>query len=132
MFENTSENSELHDEDQEVTSPSKTLSRSTGMFILVVFTLAALVGNCIICYLVHSKYHLKTIPNRLVLNLCWCGTFTALLNGPLMLLTTAKQDWILGKRNNQKWIQKLVKQNAKNLSRCIRWPSFSGFNFQVL
>ena len=105
MFENTSEKFELHEEGQDETSPSKTLGTSTGMFILVVFTLAALVGNGIICYLVHTKYHLKTIPNRLVLNLCWCGTFTALLNGPLMLLTTARQDWLLGKDYRWWWIQ---------------------------
>ena len=75
------------------------------MFILVVFTLAALVGNGIICYLVHTKYHLKTTPNRLVLNLSWCGTLTALLNGPLMLIATARQDWILGK-----WFHVKLKQ----------------------
>ena len=96
MFENTSVCYD-YSEDEDSGTLFKTLSKSTGMFILVVFTLAALVGNGIICYLVHTKYHLKTIPNTLVLNLSWCGTFTALLNGPLMLIATARQDWVLGK-----------------------------------
>ena len=94
MLQNTSGSYEFSDQDPETSS--KTLGQSTGMFILEVLTLVALVGNGIICYLVHTKHHLKTIPNRLVLNLSWCGTLTALLNGPLMLIVTARQDWILG------------------------------------
>ncbi len=97
MLKHDSNNSSLSLSDQALDTPSQTLGRSTSMFFLVVFTLAALAGNGIICYLVHTKYHLRTIPNRLVLNLSWCGALTALFNGPLMLITTAKQDWILGK-----------------------------------
>ena len=108
MFKNTSDKlASFHDEedadynkDDDDDTPSKILSKFTSMFILVLFTLAALAGNGVICYLVHTKHHLKTIPNRLVLNLSWCGTLTAALNGPLMLLATARQEWILGKSNS--------------------------------
>ncbi len=81
----------------DITRPSETSGRVLAMFVLVVLTLSALAGNGILCYLVHTKYHLRTIPNRLVLSLSWCGALTTLYNGPLMMLTTAKQDWVLGR-----------------------------------
>ena len=50
---------------------------------------AALIGNICLCWVLFSDEKLRSVPNKLVLNLAFCGLFTVAANGPFILLTFA-------------------------------------------
>ncbi|XP_072021255.1 uncharacterized protein [Amphiura filiformis] len=58
---------------------------------------AALIGNICLCWVLFSDEKLRSVPNKLVLNLAFCGLFNVAANGPFILLTfKSGGKWIFG------------------------------------
>ena len=67
------------------------------IILMSAILIAALIGNICLCWVVLSDEKLRSVPNKLVLNLAICGLFAVVANGPFILLTfVSGGNWIFG------------------------------------
>ena len=81
---------------QQADMDSKRVWDLVGVVYIVLVTLAAVVGNGALCWIILNNPSLRTISNRLVLNLAWCDLLTSILNAPFTLVVLVYRDWNMG------------------------------------
>ncbi|XP_071497818.1 uncharacterized protein [Diadema antillarum] len=56
----------------------------------------AILGNVGLILIILTDVRLRTVHNKMVINLAACGLFTVVANGPFILSTLVKEEWIYG------------------------------------
>lgn len=62
--------------------------------IMTVMFLMAFTSNIILMVIILKNPKLRTVPNKLVLNLSVCGLFTVIVNGPFVVSTLISGRWL--------------------------------------
>ncbi|XP_002741982.1 putative G-protein coupled receptor No18 [Saccoglossus kowalevskii] len=64
--------------------------------LMVIIMLTTIVGNACVCWIIFTNHKLRTVPNKLVMNLAWCDLLTAVVNGPVTLVVLYNGEWVMG------------------------------------
>lgn len=81
---------------EEGTTGAMTSSAIVQVTLMSIILAIALVGNICLILIIITDVRLRTVHNKMVINLAACGLFTVVANGPFIISTLAKEEWIYG------------------------------------
>ena len=81
---------------EESSGSGPTPSAIVQVTIMAIILAIALLGNVCLILIIVTDVRLRTVHNKMVINLAACGLFTVIANGPFILSTLVKEDWIYG------------------------------------